>query len=36
MDWLILPFSNHRVRNDEESVVRAIRHALIRAGHAFA
>ena len=36
MDWQILPFSNHRIRYEEESVVRAIRHALIRAGHRFA
>jgi very-short-patch-repair endonuclease len=33
IDWLMLPFSNHRVRNEEESVVRAIRNALNRAGH---
>ena len=35
MDWRILPFSNHQVRNREETVVRAIRAALIRAGHRF-
>jgi very-short-patch-repair endonuclease len=35
MDWQILPFSNQRIRHGEESVVRAIRHALLRAGHRF-
>ena len=32
MDWLILPFSNHQVRHREETVARAVRAALIRAG----
>jgi len=35
MDWLILPFSNHQVRNRETTVAQAIRSALIRAGHCF-
>jgi hypothetical protein len=31
----MLAFSNDRVRHDEESVARAVRNALIRAGHHF-
>jgi len=35
MDWQMLAFSNHQVRQREPTVVRAVRSALLRAGHRF-
>ena len=35
MDWQMLPFSNFQVRHREQTVLRAVRAALIRAGHRF-
>ena len=35
MDWQMLPFSNFQVRHREQTVVRAVRSALLRAGHRF-
>ena len=35
VDWQVLPFTDFQVRHREQTVVRAVRGALVRAGHRF-
>src|SRR5262249_29149949 len=35
VDWQVTPFADFQVRHREQAVVRAVRNALVRAGHNF-